>query len=172
MSIGEQRRRQLLTLLQEQNAPLSGTALAAALGVSRQVIVQDIALMRAENHSILSTSKGYLCRSEAGDLSRPKRVYHVRHSTENVLDELATVLDLGGSILDVAVEHEIYGLIRADLLIETMQDAQDFVRRLAACRDNPLKVLTDDCHMHTVSAPSEKLLDLIGLELEKKGYLI
>ena len=172
MITGEQRRQRLLTLLKEQNAPLSGTALAAALGVSRQVIVQDIALMRAENHSILSTNKGYLCRAEAGEISRPKRVYHVRHSTKDVPDEFMTVLDLGGTILDVAVEHELYGQIRADLLIETAQDAQDFIRRLAACRDNPLKVLTDDCHYHTVSAPSEKLLDLIGQELKRKGYLI
>ena len=172
MMTGEQRRRQLLALLNEQNAPLSGTALAASLGVSRQVIVQDIALMRAENHSILSTSKGYLYRAAAPESARPKRVFHVRHSTGDVADEFRIILDLGGSILDVAVEHELYGQIRADLLIETAQDAQDFVRRLAACRDNPLKVLTDDCHMHTVAAPSEKLLDLIEEELKKKGYLI
>ena len=66
-----------------------------------------------------------------------------------------------GKVLDVAVEHELYGQIRVDLLIETPQDAQDFSQRLSQCRDNPLKVLTDDCHYHTVAAPSEKLLDII-----------
>jgi len=81
------------------------------------------------------------------------------------------VIELGGRILDVAVEHEIYGQIRVDLLIETALDAQNFAERIVACRDNPLKVLTDDCHYHTVAAPSEKLLDLIQEELNRKGFL-
>ena len=81
------------------------------------------------------------------------------------------VIDLGGRILDVAVEHELYGPIRADLLIENASDAREFVEKLAACRDNPLKVLTDDCHFHTVSAPSEKLLDLIESEFRARGFL-
>ena len=169
---GEQRRMQILQLLKEHGAPLSGTALARALSVSRQVIVQDIALIRAENHSILSTNKGYIYRIDSMETPLPKRVFYVKHATEDVLDEFLTILELGGAILDVAVEHEIYGQIRADLLIETPQDAQDFVGRLACCHDNPLKVLTDDCHYHTVSAPSERLLDLIGQELAAKGFLV
>ena len=168
---GSQRREKLVQLLKTSDSPLSGTALAKQLQVSRQVIVQDIALMRAENHAIVSTNKGYLYRSAAAENTWPKRVFFVRHSTEQVLEEFLTVIELGGRILDVSVEHELYGPIRADLLIENRADAEDFVRRLAACRDNPLKVLTDDCHFHTVSAPSEKLLDLMEAELREKGYL-
>ena len=82
-----------------------------------------------------------------------------------------TVIDLGGRILDVSVEHELYGSIRADLLIENAQDAADFVARLESCRDNLLKALTDDCHFHTVTAPSEKLLDLIEAELRQRRFL-
>ena len=171
MLTGESRRIQILQLLKEQGSPLSGTALAKALGVSRQVIVQDIALIRAENHHILSTNKGYIYRMTDADTSQPKRVFFVKHTTDEVLDEFLTVLELGGTILDVAVEHEIYGQIRVDLLIETPQDARDFVAKLAVCHDNPLKVLTDDWHYHTVAAPSEKLLDLIQQELRQKGYL-
>ncbi len=159
-------------MLKEQPIPLSGTALARALGVSRQVIVQDVALMRAENHRILSTNKGYLYRAEPGADAQPKRVFHIKHTTSQVLEEFLMITELGGRVLDVAVEHELYGYIQIDLLIETPQDARDFAQRLDACRDNPLKVLTDDCHYHTVSAPSEKLLDLIQRELEEKGYLI
>lgn len=172
MNTGDTRRAQILQLLKERGSPLSGTALAKALGVSRQVIVQDIALIRAENHSILSTNKGYIYRMDDGENAQPKRVFHVKHTTDAVLDEFLTVLELGGTILDVAVEHEIYGQIRADLLIETPHDARDFAARLANCRDNPLKVLTDDCHYHTIAAPSEKLLDLIQQELKRKGFLI
>lgn len=169
---GEARRTQILQKLKEQGPPLSGTALAKLFHVSRQVIVQDIALMRAENHGILSTNKGYLYRTEETENTQPKRVFFVKHNTAQVLEEFMTVIELGGKILDVAVEHEIYGQIRVDLLIETAQDATDFSERLLNCRDNPLKVLTDDCHYHTVAAPSEKLLDLIQQELDEKGFLI
>ena len=168
---GEKRREQILRLLQESGQPLSGTALAKICGVSRQVIVQDIALMRAENHRIISTNKGYLVRQETAESAWPKRVFFVRHQDNRVMEEFMTVLELGGRILDVAVEHEIYGQIRVELLIESVQDARSFMERLAECRDNPLKVLTDDCHYHTVSAPSVKLLDLIEAELGQKGFL-
>ena len=168
---GEMRREQMLQMLKKQESPTSGASLAKFFSVSRQVIVQDIALMRAENHRILSTNKGYIYRSEEQQNTQPKRVFCVKHSTEQVLDEFLTVIELGGKVLDVAVEHELYGQIRVDLLIETIQDAQEFVNRMLVCKDNPLKVLTDDCHYHTVAAPSEKLLDLIHKELEAKGYL-
>ena len=169
---GENRRDQMLQLLMHQDSPISGAALAKRFCVSRQVIVQDIALMRAENHRIVSTNKGYLFRTEEQQNTQPKRVFCVRHSTEQVLEEFVSVIELGGKVLDVAVEHELYGQIRVDLLIETIQDAQDFVNRLLVCKDNPLKVLTDDCHYHTVAAPSEKLLDLIENELKSKGFLM
>ena len=115
---GEERRNRILTLLKEQSSPLCGTALANEFHVSRQVIVQDIALMRAEHHDILSTNRGYIYRREDHQTTMPKRVFFVRHSTEQVLSEFMTILELGGKILDVVVEHEIYGQIRVDLLIE------------------------------------------------------
>ena len=168
---GEQRRMKIRQMLAVAQQPLTGTGLAKELGVSRQVIVQDIALMRAEHLPILSTNKGYLLHPDDVRLQQPKRVFFVRHTTAQVLEEFMTVIDLGGRILDVSVEHDLYGPIRADLLIENAQDAADFVERLAACRDNPLKVLTDDCHYHTVAAPSEKLLDLIEAELRRRGIV-
>lgn len=168
---GEQRRLEIRQMLLNARQPMTGTALAARLHVSRQVIVQDIALMRAEHLPILSTNKGYLLRPDDARASQPKRVFFVRHTTEQVLEEFLTVIDLGGRILDVSVEHELYGPIRADLQIENICDAEEFVERLESCRDNPLKVLTDDCHFHTIAAPSEKLLDLIESELRNRGFL-
>ena len=169
---GEERRAHILKRLQETDIPLSGTALAKEFHVSRQIIVQDIALMRAENNGIVSTNKGYLLRSQKTENTQPKRVFFVKHATEQVLEEFKTILELGGKILDVAVEHELYGQICVDLLIETESDAEEFHNKLISCRDNPLKVLTDDCHYHTVCAPSEKLLDLIEGELRRKGFLL
>lgn len=169
---GEERRHKMLNMLMDAAQPMSGAALAKAFRVSRQVIVQDIALMRAERYGILSTNKGYLYRKEDVETTLPKRVFYVRHTTEQVLEEFLTVIELGGSVLDVAVEHELYGQIRVDLLIESRQDAVEFSEKLSVCRDNPLKVLTDDCHYHTVAAPSEKLLDLMEAELKQKGFLL
>lgn len=168
---GDERRIRILNKLQETDTPLSGAALAKAFHISRQVIVQDIALMRAENHGIISTNKGYLLRSKKAENTHPKRVFFVKHETGQVMDEFKTILELGGKILDVAVEHELYGQICVDLLIETEADAAEFYDKLMSCRDNPLKVLTDDCHYHTVAAPSERLLDLIEQDLRNKGYL-
>ena len=169
---GEERRSRMLTKLMESEQPMSGTALAKIFHVSRQVIVQDIALMRAERHDIMSTNKGYICRHDEKNPVFPKRVFFVKHTADQVLDEFVIVLELGGRILDVAVEHALYGQIRVDLLIESKQDAEDFIQKLSACRDNPLNVLTDGCHYHTVFAPSEKLLDLIEIELRNKGFLL
>lgn len=169
---GEERRSKILKKLMESQQPMSGAALAKAFQVSRQVIVQDIALMRAERYDILSTNKGYLYRNEESNDASPMRVFYVKHTTEQVLEEFLAVIELGGRILDVAVEHALYGQIRVDLLIESRQDAEEFIQKLSSCRDNPLNVLTDGCHYHTVSAPSEKLLDLIEAELQQKGILL
>lgn len=169
---GEERRNELLAQLQKSASPLSGAALSGMFHVSRQVIVQDIALMRAENHPILSTNRGYLYRRKESESSLPKRVYFVRHTNEQVLEEFDTILELGGKILDVVVEHQLYGQLRADLLIESKQDARDFYTRMLQSQDQPLKTLTGDCHYHTVAAPSEKLLDLIEAALKEKGMLI
>lgn len=169
---GETRRSYILKLLKEQDTPLSGTALANEFHVSRQVIVQDIALMRAENHDILSTNRGYIYRREDHNPALPKRVFFVRHTDQQVLEEFMTIVELGGRILDVVVEHEIYGQIRVDLMIENSRDAREFHEKMTMSKDCPLMILTGDCHYHTVAAPSEKLLDLIEQELDNKGYLL
>lgn len=169
---GAQRRNQIITLLNTTAEPISGAELAKRLGVSRQVIVQDIALLRAENKNVLSTNKGYLLFQSADFDGAYRRVFSVRHSNEQLLDELTTIVDLGGRVLDVSVEHELYGQLCCDLIINNRQDAQDFARRMAQCGGSPLKSLTDDRHYHTVLAPSEALLDIIEAALDQKGYLI
>ncbi len=168
---GAERRRRIAALL-DSKTPVSGAELARRLGVSRQIIVQDVALMRAENKDILSTNKGYLLYDRAGQQGACRRVFHVRHTTEQVLDELTTIAELGGQVLDVSVEHQLYGQIRVDLVIQSPQDAAEFAQRLAASEGEPLKVLTGGDHYHTVAAGSERLLDVIERELAAKGYLI
>lgn len=167
---GQRRRSAILAALADSTLPLSGTELAHRLKVSRQVIVQDIALLRAEQQDILSTYRGYVLRpvpKRAGAV----RVFCVRHETEQTLDEFETIVDAGGHVLDVFVEHALYGTLRADLIIDSRLDAAAFVSQMAQSPDQPLKTLTGGCHYHTVTAASEALLDHIEAALSQKGYL-
>ena len=169
---GRKRRKKIEEILSQENLPVSGTELAKRLGVSRQVVVQDVALLRAEDLKILSTNKGYILRRLEGDQKETYiRVFRSSHRTEDILDELQTIVDYGGRILDVFVEHDVYGEIHADLVINNRLDAAEFVDMLERSKDLPLKSLTGGCHYHTVTADSGRNLDRIEEELKKKGYL-
>ena len=167
---GKERRDRIIEILKESDEPLSGTALALQLKVSRQIIVQDIALLRAVNKNILSTNKGYLYFEP--DEHMCTRIFHVRHTDEQIEDELNTFVDLGGRILDVIVEHEVYGQITADLRINNRRDVKEFLIKISSDKSRPLKLLTNGFHYHTVEADSEEVLEEIEKELLKKGYLI
>lgn len=167
---GSERREQLWELLSTSREPISGTALAQKLNVSRQVIVQDIALLRAVNKNILSTAKGYLLYHP--EPKRATRCFPVCHPTAQIEDELCSIVDHGGNILDVIVSHPIYGTISADLIINSRSDVYDFVRKVTEKQTVPLKELTNDCHFHTVEAASEQILDEIEKVLKQKGYLM
>lgn len=167
---GEERRKKLLQLLSETEEPISGSALSKLLGVSRQVVVQDIALLRAVDKNIISTTKGYVLYRQ--DTGKVRRCFIVTHTTEQIEDELCTIVDLGGKVLDVFVEHEIYGTITADLNLKNRRDVLEFVECVRTRKTVPLKELTADRHMHTVEADTEEVLDEIEAELLKKGYLL
>lgn len=167
---GNTRRKKLIALLQNSRKPLSGAELSKHLGVSRQVIVQDIALLRAVNKNILSTTKGYLLYYP--EIQKVNRCFHVCHTTGQISDELNTIVDCGGKVLNVIVSHEIYGEISADLIITNRQDAADFVQKVTEKKTIPLKELTDSFHYHTVEADNEAVLDLIEKRLAEKGYLV
>ena len=168
---GERRREQLLLLLKQEKMPISGTDLAKQLGVSRQVIVQDIALLRAINKNILSTNKGYVLYEPELVSGRVNRSFAVNHRKEQIRDELYTIVDCGGKVLDVVVEHDIYGQITVDLLLCNRLDVDEFVERIENSKSRPLHVLTDGEHWHTVEADTERVLDKIEEVLNEKGYL-
>ncbi len=167
---GNKRREQLAKILNETSEPVSGGELSRLLGVSRQVIVQDIALLRASDINIISTTKGYLFYHT--DQSHVKRTYKVKHTTDQIEDELCTIVDNGGKILDVLVQHEIYGEIATELIIRNRQDVYDFVNKVSEKKIVPLKELTDGVHRHTVEADTEETLNRIERKLEEKGYLL
>lgn len=168
---GETRRLNIIQLLTNSDKPVSGTELAKAFGVSRQVIVQDIALLRAIDKNILSTNKGYVLYDPHAGLKKAKRSFVVYHTDEQIADELYTIVDYGGTVLDVVIEHEVYGQITVDLLLKKRVDVDEFVKKLNENQAKPLKELTGGNHIHTIEADSEDLLDDIEKALQKKGYL-
>lgn len=169
---GDKRRIEIVRILKERNQPISGTALAKTLGVSRQVIVQDIALLRATNKNILSTNKGYILFQKEEERGKARRAIKVKHQESDILDELYTIVDLGGRLRNVVVEHAIYGQILVDLLINSREDALHFVEEVKNNKSKPLTELTDGIHVHTIEADSEEILDKITQKLAQKGYLI
>lgn len=172
MTDGLKRRLGIIELLSTRTQPVSGTELARQFGVSRQVIVQDIALLRAENRNILSTNKGYLLFHPQAKDPFYKEVICVKHDRQQILDEMLSIVEYGGHMLDVSIDHDLYGQIRSDLVIDSPEDAREFVRRVKESTSKPLCLLTDDYHYHTIAAPSEKILKLIKQELKEKGYLV
>lgn len=164
---GEQRRTLILQLLNTEKEPLSGTSLARRMGVSRQVIVQDIALLRAAGNDILSMNQGYLIQSG----QRISRVFKVIHAEDQVEEELGLIVDLGGSIKDVFVYHKAYGVLRADMDIKSRLDIERFTEKIASGKSSLLMNVTSGYHYHTVFADSVQLLDLIQEKLDEKGFL-
>lgn len=164
---GYERRQEILRLLSVRQTPLSGAGLAEHFSVSRQVIVQDMALIRAEGHAVISTNRGYLLSAPL----RVSRVVKVFHSDEEIEDELCTIVDMGGIAEDVSVRHRIYGRLKAELHISSRRDIQKFLDELKSGKSSPLKDVTSGFHYHTISADSEETLDLIEKELKLKGYL-
>ena len=169
---GDERRQEILKLLSSHSTPVNGTELAKTFGVSRQIIVQDIALLRAANRDILSTNKGYILHQTMENFSGVQTVICVKHSLEQTMEEMQIILDYGGSMLDVSIDHDLYGHIRADLVINSVADATEFCNKMKQSTSKPLKVLTDDCHYHTITAPSDKALQMILSELKEKQFLL
>ncbi|MBQ7933333.1 MAG: transcription repressor NadR [Lachnospiraceae bacterium] len=166
------RRDAIVEYLAKQTMPVNGSELARIFGVSRQVIVQDIALLRAQRRDILSTNKGYLIYQTDPHPMGCSEVITVNHPEDRTLDEMRAIVELGGSMLDVSVDHDLYGLIRLDLVINNMRDAEEFCNRLSGSSSKPLNELTGGLHYHTIHAPSQKAMDLIKQELFNLKILI
>lgn len=166
---GAERRQEIVRTLREATEPISGSDLGEKFGVSRQAIVQDIALIRAHKYNIVSTYRGYVLE-ETRD--RVGRVYQVNHSDKDLKDELITIVDLGGSIIDVGIDHEVYGRISASLDIHSRRDVELFVETLKEKKAKPLKTITSGFHNHLIEAKDEETLDIIEQALLEKGYLV
>lgn len=165
----QQRRNAILKLIQQEQSPISASALAKQFHVSRQLIVGDIALLRAQGCNIIATPRGYLCEQQHHDESI--KTIAVCHNQTELQDEIYTIVDLGGAMLDVIVEHPLYGELRGSLHIYSRYDADQFFEKLAQEKAVPLSALTDGIHLHTIQVHDEAAYQRIIEALRKKGYL-
>ena len=167
-----ERRDAIMSELKCAAKPVSGSALAKAVGVSRQVVVQDIALLRADGHDIVATNRGYVLREGAGEPAVPTRLVKVRHTQDEMADELTSIVDMGGAVLNVIVNHRVYGKITADLDIRNRRDVERYLEAIESGKSFPLLTVTSGYHFHRIAADDEETLDDIEEMLRAKGYLV
>jgi transcriptional regulator of NAD metabolism len=169
--ISDERRINIETELKNNTGPISATTLAKKFSVSRQVIVGDIALMRAAGLKISATPRGYILNLEN---EKMENIYTIacRHDKENMAAELYAVVDNGGTLLDVTVEHPIYGQIVGQLCISSRYDADLFLEKVKIDQAQPLMKLTDGIHIHTIKCNDEESFKRIRTALEHENIIL
>lgn len=165
----DQRRKAIKEYLYKADDAIVARTLASTFNVSRQVIVGDIALLRASGSSIVSTPKGYILSSQTDDGVSESIV--CQHLPEETKVELYTIVDLGGEVIDVTVEHPIYGQIRGDLRISNRLEVDEFIEKISSNKTALLSNLTEGLHTHTIKAKNRDRLDKIKEKLKSKGFL-
>ncbi|HEX3017495.1 MAG TPA: transcription repressor NadR [Caproicibacter sp.] len=165
-----QRREKIQEMLKESDRPVSAGTFARMLGVSRQIIVGDVALLRAANVPIAATPRGYVIENRE-DRAGIIRTIACRHSRENITLELYAIVDNGCGVLDVIVDHAVYGQISGQLHIFSRYDADDFVKKLSKSGSLPLCNLTEGVHLHTLTCPSEEAYQRVLEKLKELNIL-
>ena len=167
MKVAE-RRKAIVNLLLSAQEPISGGELAQKFNISRQIIVQDITVLKGTGYEILSTSNGYILNKSP----LAERVFKVKHSSEQTEDELNCIVDLGGTVVDVFVWHKVYGKIEAPLNIFSRHHVKQFMEGVRTGKSTELMSITGGYHYHTVRADSEEILDKISDALDERAYLV
>ena len=162
-----ERRRSIVNMLLSAQKPISGGELTEKYGVSRQIIVRDISILKEQGNNILSTNSGYVIQSSP----LKERVFKIFHTTEQTEDELQTIVDLGGIVADVYVWHKAYGKMEAKLNISSRSQIDRFIESVRTGKSVELMHITGGYHYHTVRAESEAVLERISMALEAKKYI-
>jgi len=167
-----QRRKKILDAITMSDERITGSELSVMLDVTRQVIVQDIAILRAGGVPIVATPSGYMMIDPVGK-TRPIKVFFCRHETlEQAEEELMLIVENGGRIRDVIIEHPVYGEISGQLMVNTPEAVKNLIERLKRKDSKMLSSITDGRHMHTVEAPTEAALTIIEDKLRRSGILV
>ena len=163
----DERRKSIVNLLVSENKPVSGSELSEKFGVSRQIIVRDISMLKGQGFAIIASNSGYIMQASP----YKERVFKVFHTTEQTDDELKIIVDLGGIIADVFVWHKAYGKMEAKLNISSRSQIEQFIESVRTGKSVELMHITGGYHYHTVRAESEELLDRIEFALKEKNYI-
>lgn len=170
--LGEKRRNLILTWLKDEREPITGKELSERSNVSRQVIVQDISLLKATGEPIMATARGYVYLRDNHENERATRVIVVKHTAEQTAEELYTLVDHGVTVRNVMVEHPIYGDITGSLMIKNRKEADAFLEELKHTGASLLSRLTEGVHLHEIEAEREVQLDQACEALRMLGYLL
>lgn len=168
---GEERRARIVQMLKDAKDPITGQVLAETTGVSRQVIVTDIALLKASDEPIIATNRGYLYMGKKRSTSLPKRIILCKHTPEQAEEELNALVDCGVTVENVIVEHPIYGELTGSLIIKSRYDVEQFMKTIEKKEATLLSVLTGGLHLHTIEAESVAQLDTACERLLELGIL-
>lgn len=160
------RKAAIIEAIRTSEIPVSASALARKLHVSRQIIVGDIALIRASGTQIIATPRGYVWeRSNAGS----ERKIAVMHAPQQMREELYTIVDQGAEVVDVIVEHPTYGQLVGQLQLSSRYDVDQFIDRMQG--NEPLSQLTHGVHLHTIRCRDAAVFERVENALRKKGLL-
>ncbi len=165
-----ERRRAILSLLQDAEEPMTGNRLAEQFSVTRQVIVQDIALLRAKNHNIIATPRGYLLAEAAQ--GREQYTLACQHGQEKVEEELRTIVSLGAKVIDVTVDHPLYGELKGMLMLKNQEDVSQFLDTIKGKESSLLCTLTEGVHFHNIEVINESAYRRIKAALQEEGFLL
>ena len=161
----------LLQLLKEAQKPLNGQSLAEHFHVTRQIIVQDIAVLRADGAPILSTNRGYIYKENKAN-SFVHKLFKVKHKEEDMEQELLAIVDNGGRVQNILIDHPVYGEIETLLKLSCRRDVEHFLNQVKTSDFRPLSELTDGIHYHLIETENKQDLLYIEKALDKLGYLV
>lgn len=171
--LGEERRNLLLQLLMKADKPITGGELASKANVSRQVIVQDISLLKAKNYPIIATSQGYVfLNNQQNQPNIFERIIACKHSPEQTKQELTILVDHGVFVKDVIVEHQVYGDLTASIRVGNRNEVNEFINKINKSKAAYLSQLTGGIHLHTLQADSLEKLDLACEQLSDEGFIV
>jgi len=164
------RRDEILRAIKGGKTPISAASIAKKLNVSRQVIVGDVALLRAQGHEIIATARGYMI-PQFRETSQYTGKLVCCHAPENTREELYIIVDLNASVASVTVEHDLYGEIIGQLNLKDRNDVDIFIGRVEAAEVKLLSELTMGVHLHTIVCRDKAHFEEVEKALESAGYL-
>lgn len=162
----------IINSLKESAQPISGREFSSKTNVSRQVIVQDVSILKAKNEPIIATSQGYIYLNKEADENVKRQIIAVKHTPEQTRKELNIIVDHGVTVKDVKVEHAVYGDLTASVLVSNRAEVAQFVKKIEEANATYLLSLTDGIHLHTLEADSLDKIEAACRDLSKVGIIL